>query len=149
MLKLLSSKDLGWNLSIYTNTTILNAIYTNSDENGIDGNNVEQVPELLFKTGLTPSIKNFKASLLYSFTGEHFTDATNAERTPNAINGLVPSYWVIDLSLKYNWKNIVFEGGSNNLTDNVYFTRRADGYPGPGIIPASPRTWYITTGVNW
>jgi Fe(3+) dicitrate transport protein len=29
-----------------------------------------------------------------------------------------------------------------------YFTRRAGGYPGPGIMPAEPRNFFITVGVK-
>ena len=36
------------------------------------------------------------------------------------------------------------EAGVNNLLNEKYFTRRATGYPGPGIIPSSPRNWYLT-----
>jgi len=36
------------------------------------------------------------------------------------------------------------EAGVNNLLDNKFFTRRATGYPGPGIIPSIPRNWYLT-----
>jgi len=34
--------------------------------------------------------------------------------------------------------------GVNNLANRKYFTRRADGYPGPGIIPADRRGFYVT-----
>ena len=36
------------------------------------------------------------------------------------------------------------ETGINNVLDKVYFTRRATGYPGPGIIPSISRNWYVT-----
>jgi len=36
------------------------------------------------------------------------------------------------------------EAGINNFTDNKYFTRRASGYPGPGIIPSDFRSYYTT-----
>jgi Fe(3+) dicitrate transport protein len=34
--------------------------------------------------------------------------------------------------------------GVTNFTNNSYFTRRATGYPGPGIIPSDTRTFYTT-----
>ena len=36
------------------------------------------------------------------------------------------------------------ESGINNMLNSHYFTRRATGYPGPGIIPSPPRNTYIT-----
>ena len=99
---------------------------------------------MMVKTGLTLGYDRFRISYQYSFTKEHFSDATNSTHTANAVNGLIPSYNVSDLSLQYQYKFLQIETGINNLTNNIYFTRRASGYPGPGIIPASPRTFYVT-----
>ena len=41
-------------------------------------------------------------------------------------------------------KKIRLESGINNMLNSHYFTRRATGYPGPGIIPSPPRNTYIT-----
>ena len=61
------------------------------------------------------------------------------------MNGIIPTYQVLDLSLKYSHKKwFQIETGINNLTNSSYFTRRATGYPGPGIIPSSPRNYYLT-----
>jgi Fe(3+) dicitrate transport protein len=30
------------------------------------------------------------------------------------------------------------------MLNQQYFTQRATGYPGPGIIPALPRSYYMT-----
>ena len=32
----------------------------------------------------------------------------------------------------------------NNVLDEYYFTNRATGYPGPGIIPSPTRNFYVT-----
>ena len=40
------------------------------------------------------------------------------------------------------------EFGINNLLDKAYFTRRATGYPGPGIITSPPRNSYITIEIK-
>jgi Fe(3+) dicitrate transport protein len=50
----------------------------------------------------------------------------------------------MDLSVSWSYRQFKIETGINNLLDNIYFTRRATGYPGPGIIPSPPRTWYAT-----
>ena len=73
----------------------------------------------------------------------HFSDATNAEIVANATRGIIPTYTVMDFSTSYEWKRYRLQAGINNLTNTSYFTRRATGYPGPGIIPAEPRRLYI------
>jgi outer membrane receptor protein involved in Fe transport len=55
-----------------------------------------------------------------------------------------PSYYVADFSASYKWKSWKLEAGVTNFTNNSYFTRRATGYPGPGIIPSDTRTFYTT-----
>ena len=45
-------------------------------------------------------------------------------------------------------KNISFEAGVNNLFNEKYFTRRATGYPGPGIIPSAPQNSYLTIQIR-
>ena len=72
-----------------------------------------------------------------------FQDARNS-----GIIGSIPSYDVLDVSFSYSWKKLKLETGINNLLDNSFFTRRATGYPGPGIIPAEPRTFYTTLQVK-
>jgi Fe(3+) dicitrate transport protein len=80
----------------------------------------------------------------FSYVYEHYTDATNAIKTTNAVNGIIPTYFVSDFSGFVQWKKLKLEAGINNLFDQYYFTRRASGYPGPGILPADPRTFYVT-----
>jgi len=58
--------------------------------------------------------------------------------------GQIPEYEIVDLSILYKFKKYKIELGINNLLDKAYFTRRATGYPGPGIIPSPPRNYYIT-----
>jgi Fe(3+) dicitrate transport protein len=36
----------------------------------------------------------------------------------------------------------------NNLLDKNYATRRAGGYPGPGILPGEGRTFYVSLGIK-
>ena len=42
-----------------------------------------------------------------------------------------------------------FESGINNIFNETYFTRRATGYPGPGIIPSPPRNIYSTIQIKF
>lgn len=91
---------------------------------------------------------NFGIGFQYTYLSEQFTDATNAEFTSNAVNGLIPAYSVMDVSAAYTYKMFKLEVGCNNLTNNYYFTRRAAGYPDLGIIPADGRSFYVTLGLK-
>ncbi len=131
-------------LNLFSNFTIQDARYVNSDEPAFENKQVENVPDLIFKTGLNFKKKNFKAGYQFSSNSEQFSDATNAKFASNALVGIIPAYWVMDLSASYTLKKWTFEAGVNNLSNNLYFTRRAVGYPGPGIIPADPINFYAT-----
>jgi Fe(3+) dicitrate transport protein len=83
-----------------------------------------------------------------TYVTSQFTDAYNrtsekSENT-NGISGKIPAYYVADFSASYKWKMFKLEAGITNFTNNNYFTRRATGYPGPGIIPSETRTFYTT-----
>jgi len=143
ILKLINPKSL-WDLSVFANMSWVDARYVNAKETSISNKKVELVPSAMLKYGITFRRKNLQISGQYAYTGEHFTDATNAVRTANAVNGLVPAYYVADISAKYSYKFLSIETGINNLTNNLYFTRRADGYPGPGILPSDARSFYLT-----
>jgi len=55
----------------------------------------------------------------------------------------------MDLTLQYNLnKYFSFYGSINNLADAKYFTRRADSYPGPGIVPSDGRGFYLTVQLS-
>ena len=132
------------NLSFFSSFTLQNGIYINTDDPAIRGRQIELVPPILFRCGLQFGIQNFQISWQSAYTHQHFTDATNATFTSNAVNGIIPSYYVMDLAASYRWKWLRLETGINNLTNNHYFTRRAEGYPGPGIIPSDGRSLYIS-----
>ncbi len=138
-------------LNMFINSALTTSEYIKSDlNNSVDGKRVEHIPNVNIRTGLRFGIKNFLASFQYSYLSEQFNDPLNStpftdSTAPNAgIIGTLPAYDVMDLSLSYTYKNWRLEAGVNNLLDESYFTRRATGYPGPGIIPAEPRTFYTT-----
>ena len=134
--------------SAFVNLAYTRSEYLESDATNVTGNKVEFLPEVNLKTGVNFGYKNFTSSIQYTYLTEQFTDATNAARdiTDNqrGIEGAIPAYGVLDLSAAYTYKKWRLETGINNLLDNEYFTRRATGYPGPGIIPAEPLTFYTT-----
>ncbi|MDZ7773603.1 MAG: TonB-dependent receptor [Balneolaceae bacterium] len=135
-------------LSLFLNLALLESGYRNSRVPGVEGKEVEHVPPVNLKAGLTFRRGEFQASLQYSYTAKQYSDATNARRTPSAIEGIIPAYYVMDFSAEYRLGRFLLEGGVNNLTGHSYFTRRATGYPGPGIIPAKGRTAYLSLGVT-
>ena len=145
ILGLIAGKTLKSNLLIYSNFSWIDAKYVQVEDNSINGNQVEYVPEFLFRGGLTYRYQGFQASYQISYLGEQFTDATNATGpVAGAVSGTIPSYHVMDLSLSYQYKFLKLETGLNNLSNEKYFTRRAESYPGPGIIPSPGRSFYIT-----
>ena len=107
---------------------------------------VEFAPPITLHGGITYRYKSFSTTLNVSYTHQQYTDATNAQFTPTGVNGLIPAYYVLDWSARYSIKCIQLSTGINNFTNNKYFTRRAVSYPGPGIIPAEPLTFYFTLG---
>lgn len=132
-------------LNVFSNLAITDSKYTSSEENNVEGNKVEFIPAFNLKTGVNFGYKNFLGSLQYTYLSKQFTDATNSERdfeSQSGIVGEIPAYDILDLSLSYTYKWLRLETGINNLLDNSYFVRRATGYPGPGIIPSQPRTFY-------
>jgi len=145
--KILSSKSPGTDLSLFINMAVIKSEYVDSKATAIEGNSVELVPKLNTKVGINARHGRFSASFQVTYVSEQFSDATNAIRTANAVEGIIPSYGVADLSVGYSHKVVTFEAGINNLTNHSYFTRRASGYPGPGIIPAEPRSLYLTIGI--
>ena len=139
-------------LNLFTNLALTSSEYLSSEEIGVEGNEVEFIPDVNLKTGVNFGYKNFTASAQYTYLTEQFTDATNAPQDVNdnqrGIEGSIPSYGVLDISAAYTWKQFKLEAGLNNALDESYFTRRATGYPGPGIIPAEPLTFYTTLQIK-
>lgn len=149
LLRLLGFKSDHHRLNSFINIGAISAKYTHTDIAGIEGNDVEMVPPVNVKTGISYYFKDLGIALQYGYVHEHFSDATNAIRTPTAVEGLIPSYSVLDLSANYHYRFMKFEAGINNLTNAMYFTRRAAGYPGPGIIPSEGRSFYFTVGFDF
>ncbi|QYH39656.1 TonB-dependent receptor [Algoriphagus sp. NBT04N3] len=135
--------DKKYKLSVFSNISLIQARYINSGESGVEGNQLELVPPVMIKPGFSFSREKFRMSFQYNYVQQHFTDATNAVKTPSAVEGIIPSYQVMDLTFQYQIKRLKIETSVNNLSDERYFTRRAAGYPGPGIIPADGRSFFV------
>ncbi|MEQ9440596.1 MAG: TonB-dependent receptor [Cyclobacteriaceae bacterium] len=136
-------------LTTFLNLALIYSEYL-TDESLIKGNQVELVPPINAKLGVRYQWKALEVGVQGTFVAEHFSDAANTPAVPavpTAIEGTIPSYYVIDFSGSYQWDNWKLFAGVNNLTNNFYFTRRAAGYPGPGIIPSDARNLYL--GIGW
>jgi Fe(3+) dicitrate transport protein len=133
-------------LTSYVNYSFVHARYTKTSLLAFENNVVEYVPSHILRLGMTYQWRNFRMSVDYSFTSEQFGDASNATETPYATFGIIPSYQVLDISAAYQWRYFTFGAGVNNALNASYFTRRAEGYPGPGIIPAEPLSAYLSIG---
>lgn len=149
-LKKIFSLGSEYGLNFFVNTSFINSEYTQSQQSGIEGNKVEFVPDLNFKTGLRFAYQDFASSLQYTYLSSQFTDASNSvESSLSGVIGELPQYDVLDFSLSYRYQNFKLETGVNNLFNEKYFTRRATGYPGPGIIPSAPRNWFTTLEIKF
>lgn len=134
-----------YKLNWFVNSAFTRSRYLSSEDNNVEGREVEFIPEANIKTGLRFGYKNFLGSFQYTYLSSQFTDVENSTEPDNrGLIGEIPSYQILDLSFSYTYRMWKVETGVNNLLDKKYFTRRATGYPGPGIIPSEPRNYYIT-----
>ena len=146
---LVAPKTKWWSGVVFVNVATINSNYRSSEVPGVEGNQVEFVPTLNVKTGLRIGYKNLKGSLQLTHLSDQFTDATNAtDGGVSAVIGTIPAYSILDLSLSYAFKKFRLEGNVNNLANAMYFTRRATGYPGSGILPSDARSFYCTVQVR-
>lgn len=148
LLSWMTGKKRRTGISVFANYSIINARYISSQQNAFKDKEVEFVPSSILRTGLTVSYDKLKVTWQFARTGEQYTDATNTVYASNAVTGLIPAYYVSDLAINWQYRRWSLATGVNNLTNNMYFTRRADGYPGPGIIPSDGRSIYLTLGVK-
>ncbi|WP_158276194.1 TonB-dependent receptor family protein [Brumimicrobium oceani] len=142
----LGEKERNWALKTFVNASYINANYITSKEANYVGNKVEYVSTFMVKSGISSSFKNWTLKVQGSFNSPQFSDASNAvEPTGDAVIGEVPAYMVFDFSGNYKFKKYFqVEFGVNNFTNASYFTRRATGYPGPGILPSDGINGYVT-----
>jgi len=137
-----------WHLGMFSNLTWLRSEYVASQESAFQNKRVELTPAIQFRGGVELKYRQFGFTSQFSYTGEQFTDATNAIRTGNAVNGIVPAYQVWDIGLRYTRDKWRIDIGMDNVLNTRYFTRRATGYPGPGILPAEGRSVWVTVGLK-
>lgn len=120
-------------------------------EGNLSGKRVENAPRKINRFGVSYNKKGFSVTWQLSDIGKAYADASNTEAAnAAATTGVIPAYTVQDLSASFKFlKNYNVKAGVNNLTDERYFTRRAGGYPGPGLMPADGRTFYVSAGFKF
>jgi len=126
-------------LSIFNSFAFTDAKYTSGE---YKGNRVEAAAKYINRIGLIYNDKTFSATFQVNNIGDAYGDATNVKESEDPVAGYIPAYTVADLSATYKINKWAFNAGVNNITDKMYFTRRTDEYPGPGIIPAIGRSFY-------
>lgn len=136
-------------LNLFVNGALVDARYIKTQDNTIANNKVEMVPPVMIRSGINyRHRKKIGFSAQYSYTGKHYSDATNATLTSTAVEGVIKSYQVVDISASFTHRIFSLEISCNNLLDSRYYTRRAEAYPGPGIIPSDGRSFYATLGIT-
>lgn len=127
-------------LSVFNSFAYIDARYTSGE---FKGKRVEAAATLIERAGFIYNKSRFSSTFQTSYVGDAFGDASNVRLSSNPVAGYIPAYTVLDFSATYKINNYAVRFGINNLTNKSYFTRRADEYPGPGIIPATGRSFYI------
>ena len=127
-------------LSIFNSYSYIDARYTSGE---FDGKRVEAAARDIERVGIIFNNKNFSSTFQVNYIGDAYGDATNVKSSDNPIAGYIPAYTVLDFSSTYKINNYAVKFGVNNIADKSYFTRRTDEYPGPGIIGATGRSFYI------
>lgn len=130
-------------MKAFANISLIKGLYSEGASD-FKGNEVELIPMFNGKVGVGIGYAGFDLNYQVAHTSQQYTDATNAVFVADATRGIVPSYTVHDATLRWKNKSIMIQLAVNNLLNRSYFTRRATAYPGPGIIPADPRTFTLS-----
>jgi Fe(3+) dicitrate transport protein len=146
-------------ISIFASNSFIDARYeewnnptiANDPSKTIENKRVENAPKYIHRYGATYNLKGFSATFQLSRVGNVYTDAANTETAnESGTIGKLAGYQVMDASLSYKFlERYNFKIGVNNLADEKYATRRAGGYPGPGIMPGNGRTIFVNIGASF
>lgn len=142
--------------TLFASYSYINATYTdwnnpiieNDPIKSIKNKRVENAPNHTGRYGITYRLNQLSITYQFNHISDIYTDASNTE-LPNITStiGKIKGYNVMDISLSYLLnKKYSFKVGVNNIADEKYATRRAGGYPGPGLLPTNGRTLFISIG---
>ncbi|MEX1133091.1 MAG: TonB-dependent receptor [Flavobacteriales bacterium] len=141
-------------LAVFVSYAYVDARYTRwNDPVGTDdptrdlsGKRVEYAPEHILRPGITYRDGRLTVAVNVSVVDGVYTNANNTE-APNATAtaGFLSGYTVADANATWAFnKSLALTVGVNNMLDEIYATRRAGGYPGPGVLPGMGRTLFLT-----
>ncbi|MSW64982.1 MAG: TonB-dependent receptor [Actinobacteria bacterium] len=135
----------------YGNLKVITKNGNNLVESNLKNKYVENAPERIFRAGISYLFKGLAITYQVNSVSAAYSDANNTVAANAAsTSGLIPAYVVSDVSASYKFnKAYSIKAGINNLYDAVYFTRRAGGYPGPGVLPADGRSFFVTVGAKF
>lgn len=139
-------------LQFFATAALLDGRYVGDENLQTDGNRVEYAPSITLRGGITYERERWTFTWMSNYVATQFSDASNSPfgSDPNAVVGAIPAFSVHDIAIQIHLKSFKLTAGIDNLTDASYFTRRASGYPGPGIIPADPRSFHVSIAfVKW
>ena len=142
-------------LRAFINASLIEGTYTRSENEAFEGNELETIPSYTFRGGIQFRHGPFSVSTQFSQVAQQFSDASNVGSNPdfpatqNAVDGIIPAYGIYDVSFRYELVRWNLRLSLNNITDERYFTRRATGYPGPGIIPSDGRSFHLSVGYRF
>ena len=144
----------GGQLNLFATMAFIRAEYTEWNNPDVsknqEGKQVENAPQQIHRFGIQYRFKGLSTTFQYSMVGSAYADALNTQKSnAAATTGIIPNYevadWSFSLTLK---KRYNVNAGINNVFDAKYFTRRSGGYPGPGLLPADGRMWYVGVGIK-
>lgn len=147
-----SKKGSNYRFNVFLSNSITDAKYVSWNAqatSNLAGKKVENVPYAINRFGCLFGWKEFVFSTQINRVGSIYTDALNTE-LPNATAtiGKIAGYQLVDLNMSYTiLQRYKFKAGVNNVFNEKYATRRATGYPGPGLIPGQGRTYFLTIGI--
>jgi len=129
--------------SIFINYSYIEGKYIEGPELYL-GNQLEYLSPHILKTGLTLNFGALRLSYQYSYQNQQFSDAKNTISSSTGLAGVIPSFGIHDLFTSFHFKNFSYQVSLNNVLNKEYFTRRANGFPGPGIVSGVPRRFFMT-----
>jgi Fe(3+) dicitrate transport protein len=144
-----------YRLRLFNSLSYTHAVYQNARQN-INGVNttlkgkwLENTPRWTNRTGLAWQQKALLTQITFTHVGKSYSDANNTTSSANGVTGIIPEYNVWDISTNWRFLKLYsISAGINNLLDTRYFNRRISMYPGPGILPADGRSFYLGFGVK-
>jgi Fe(3+) dicitrate transport protein len=143
-------------LTLFTSTAFMDAKYENAalrsgvSDVDVSGNDVESVPDVITRNGITLKYHFASVSFLYSHTRKSYADPLNTvEPSITGAVGIVPSYSILDINSTFTISPVVqIRLNVSNVTDKQYFTKRPAFYPGPGVWSSDGRSVNVSVGIR-